>query len=120
MKQKELVEAYKVFDKLSNIPMKLITSYHIMKMKKLLENQYLFQIHEEQKYFTEYHGEFIDNGKFMRFPTSQDRIEFNNKINELNDLDIDIEIIPFDFSLSEDLELSAKDIEAIDKFVYFI
>lgn len=120
MKQIQLVEAYKTLKKMANIPMDITTSFKLMKLKKRLEEYYQFEEQEEMKMFNEFHGELINDGRSMQFPTQEDANAFSKKWQELKDMEVEIEIEPIPVMLDQDIRLTIQDMEALDGFIQFI
>ena len=119
MKQGQIVEAYKILLKLTDIPMDLKTAYNIMKMKRALEDQYRFEENEETKAFREWNGKFSKDRTKMQFPNPESAQAFSDRVNELKNMEIDMELNPFEIELTQDFKLSAKDMEALEGFIIF-
>lgn len=119
MKQVQLVKAYMVLDKLAKVTFPLTISNKIFHMKEKLQSQYDFQSQEETKSFQDNHGSFNADNK-MTFQTVEDYNAFECRMKELRDLEIDIEIQPFDIPISDNIMLTADEIKDLNGFVNFI
>ena len=67
----------------------------------------------------QYHGEFAEDGITTKFPTKENQIAFWNKIRELKNMDIDIDIVSIDLGCNQDIKLTPSDMEALDGFILF-
>lgn len=116
MKQKQIIEAYKTIQKYEKEQMPLNVSYKFFKIKKLLSEQWEFQLEKEQEIFDRYKPEFKDN--VFTFVDEEEKNKFAKEIKELSELEIDLDFdkIKIDF---QDLKLSVDDVEALDPFVNF-
>lgn len=119
MKQEKLVRAYMVLDKFAKISFPLSISNKIFLMKEKLQPQYDFQSQEETKCFNENKGIFNDQGK-MTFPKIENYQAFENRMKELKDLDVDIEITPIEISIDDSIMITADEIKDLQGFINFI
>lgn len=119
MKQNKIIKAYNVLDKMSQMQFSLKTSYNIMKLKKQLQTQYDFQSAEQQKAFDAFNGKISENNQ-LYFQNVEDMQAFSDKLNELADLDIDIDIKSIEIALTEEISITPQELQSLEGFVNFI
>ena len=119
MKQGKLVKAYITLDKLAKITLPLSIANKIFLLKEKLEPHYTFQNQEELKSFKENKG-FYDSEHRMSFPSIDDYNNFEKRMEELRELEIDVDIIPFDVPISDNIMLSANEIKNLTDFINFV
>ena len=110
--QKQAIAAYRAVRKLEYQDMPGREAMTLFKMRSALEPQFKFQDEQEHKFVETLNCEINDNGS-IDFPDDETRGEFINKLNELAELEVEIEIEKTKFDVSN-LKLSAMDIEALE------
>lgn len=118
MKQSKITQACKVLNSLSEQRLPLPISYKIMKLRKALQTAWEFQIQEEQRIFSLFPPESIEDNHY-KFKTPEDAQGFKDAFDELAEMENDIEFTPLNLPLMNEMSLSAKDIEALQDFVFF-
>lgn len=91
MQQDKINKAYKSLGKLVNYSLPLKKARGIYKLIKTVEDAYQFAVNEEKKYISECNGTVNDDNT-ISFDTPTNRALFQDKIAELNSMDVDIEI----------------------------
>lgn len=117
MKQLKIIEAYKAIQKMMDEPLTIGSSYKIFKLKKKLQDQWDFQYDEEQKLLSELQPDMNSDG--MKFASTEDADKYRALIKELSNIDVDIEGLPIQIPLTENITLSPANIEALDGFIEF-
>lgn len=118
MKQSKITQACKVLNSLSEQRLPLPVSYQIMKLRKALQTAWEFQIQEEQRIFSLFPPVSFENNQY-KFKTPEDAQGFKEAFSELAEMENDIEFTPLNLPLMNEMSLSAKDIEALQDFVFF-
>lgn len=122
MKQREINEAYPCLGKLLGINLPLKKARALYEMYTALEASYNFAVREQQKYLKEYNAEFI--GGYLKFngeDKEADRCAFHEKINALQESEVDLYVEPVTIT-EEELgghRVSVIDIHRLKGFVFF-
>lgn len=118
MKQQDYINAYKVIQKYENEKLPLNVSYGLFKVKKLLQDQWDFEVSRETEIYEKYKVSINEDGTF-KFETPEDREGFLKDFEELLGMEVvqPIEKIRFDFG--DQIQMSVSDIEALSNFVEF-
>lgn len=119
-RQDQIIAAHKVLTNLSNEPLNIKLSYQIYRLLKKLQPYYDFQVEKERELFKKYNPKPSENGTFD-FNTPEEAQEFANAMKELWESEIDdLDFKPVVLHLDQDnIQLSVKDIKALDDFVIF-
>lgn len=124
MKQKQIIQACKVLERLYDNKLPLSVSYKLYKLRNMLQEQWEFQQEKESELFKKYDvGVDPDGTLVFESDEAQEEFkkEFTEMINELAELDVDFgdfkkTILHFD----DGLDLSMSDIDALSEFVDFV
>jgi len=121
MKQGNINRAYPSLLKLRDFNLPVKKAYAIYKLSVCVENAHEFAAEEERKYLADYNGSISDDGNTISFETPTDCAAFRDKVEELCNVDVDIEIEPV--LLTEDdlgeQRLTPADIFNLEGFVTF-
>lgn len=117
MKQMIIANAYKTITKFDNEQLPLDISYKLYKVKKALQDQWDFQIKEEEKIFDKYHPQ-VESGKYI-FDTKEDEENFAKEIIALANLEIDLDFNKVSIGFGDRLKLSINEIDALNEFIDF-
>ena len=108
MKQVMYVNAYNTIGRISNQAIPLGTGLKLFNLKRQLQAQYDFQVESENKIFD-------------RFPPQKEvAAEAQKLLKELEEIEVNLEIIPITISESDGLTLTINDIDALSPFVEFV
>ena len=121
MKQKEAIEAYGAILRLSDISLPLRDAYNVFCLRRKLEPIYQFEMERERKLLEELHGEITPDGS-LRFDNVEAYMEFNKKVAEMSDMEIDDEheVIQIKIDDLKNAEMKAADINRLYGFVEFV
>lgn len=118
MKQEKYISAYKVIQKYENEKLPLDISYGLFKVKKILQDQWDFEVTKEQEIFDRYKPSVNDDGSFS-FETTEDQIGFAKELSDLLSMKVDQDFDKVKIDFGDRVELSLTDIEALDDFIEF-
>lgn len=118
MNQEKYVNAYKVIRKYESEKMPLDISYGLFKVKKILQDQWDFEVAKEQEIFDRYNPVIDDNGNF-RFESAEDQTNFAKEISDLLSMEVDEDFDKVKINFDNKIEMSLSDIEALSDFVEF-
>lgn len=120
MKQKKINEAYPALVRLSHLTLPPSKAYGIYKMGASINKQYEFAAGEQRKYLDEYGGKPTEDGS-IQFKTPKKCSQFKGKIEELNDLDVDVTIEPIELTEADigTQKISPADIASLEGFISF-
>lgn len=118
MKQQEYINAYKVIQKFENEKLPLDISFGLFKVKKLLQDQWDFQVSREKEIFELYNPKVTEEGTFV-FKSKDDEKGFTEDFTELMNMDVDKTIDKIHIDFGSRIEMSISDIEALSSFVEF-
>lgn len=118
MKQREYIDAYKVIQKYENEKLPLDISFGLFKVKKILQDQWDFQVSREREIFDQYKPQLKEDGTFV-FEKDSDREAFMTDFTELFDMDVDKEVEKVHIDFGSRIEMSITDIEVLSNFVEF-
>ena len=123
MKQNVIIQAYKAISKLNENPLSLKTAHALYLVKKMLEPHYEFQLNKEKEIYDKYNPTPLENGD-LDFGSPEKAQEFtkeyNDLINEMKDLEVNLEFVKPSIRLDDDLKLSIEDVEALEPFIDFV
>lgn len=121
MKQKEAIEAYGAILRLSEISLPLRDAYNVFCMRRKLEPIYQFEMEREKKLLDELHGDITPDGS-IHFGDMESYMEFNKKIAEMGDMEIDVEhdVIQIKIDNLKNTEMKPADINRLYGFIEFI
>ena len=115
--QGSAVKAYNVINKLSGGSMPISMAYKFFKMKQALKVQYDFQAEQEQLLFDKFQPEYNDG--MWTFSSEEDRDSFASKLDEINEMPVEIDLDKQRVVLDDHIMISIEDMEALDGFVAF-
>ena len=120
MKQSKIMSAYQAIEKIKNKDKEypLNITYTLFKVKKMLQDQWDFQLEEEKKIFNQFSPEVQENGDY-KFESREKAQEFTDKLAELGNMEVDLKITKPKIKLSEQIDLTLGEIEALDEFIEF-
>lgn len=118
IKQQQAIEAYMAVRKLEYQDMPGEKAMVMFKLRKALEPQYQFQDEQERK-IIESLGATIGADGFVAFKSDDDKAAYTNKLNEICNLEVDINIEQQTID-AKGMTLSVKDIEALEPVVKII
>lgn len=120
MTQFNVNKAYVVLAKISEFKLPVKKAYEIYKLAKTLEERYRFAVDEEKKYIEEFNGT-INNDGTVSFENAEIYGAFQEKLSELNDMQVDIEITPVVLTEKDlgEQTISPSDIYNLEGFVTF-
>lgn len=121
MKQKKVTSAYIALVRLNTVQLHIKDAYNVFKLKKQLEETYLFMVAEQQKIVDKYNGTILGDGN-IQFESNEIALKAQEELQELNDADIDIEVQEVSVRLDEVKggTMSPNDMEALDGFISFV
>ena len=126
--QREIVEAYKVLNKICQQNTSLATAAKAFKMRSALTEQWKFQGEQEEKIFGAHDGLTFNNGSVSKqLPEDasqedadkirEELMEIRKALTDLSDMIVEVDITPFIIPANENLRLSGDDLAALDGFV---
>lgn len=118
MKQQEYVNAYKVIQKYGEEKLPLDIAYGFFQVKKLLQDQWDFEVAREQEIFARYNPTTSETGMFT-FKSEEDQKAFTQDFAELLDMEVDKEFEKIKINFGDRIEMSVADIEMLSGFVEF-
>ena len=118
MKQQEYVNAYKVIQKYGEEKLPLDIAYGFFKVKKLLQDQWDFEIAREHEIYDRYKPKTSETGMFT-FKSDEDQKLFTQEFAELLDMDVNKEFEKVKIDFGNRIEMSVEDIEMLSGFVEF-
>lgn len=120
MRQEKINRAYNSLSKLVEYNLPLKKARGIYKLMKSVEDAYQFAANEERKYLSEYKGVIKDDNT-ITFETPTDCAAFQDKLAELNGMDVDIEIDTVVLTEQDigEQKLMPMDIYNLEGFVIF-
>lgn len=118
MKQERFVNAYKVIQKYESEKMPLDISYGLFKVKKILQDQWDFEVSREEEIYNRYKPSSDEKGNF-KFDSPEDQKNFVKELTDLLSMDIDMDIEKVKIKFDDRIEMSLADIEALDDFIEF-
>lgn len=118
MKQGDIIKAYKATAKLAEQKLPLTTAYKIFKLREQMKPAWDFQAQEEYKLMDEYHPEPGENGT-VKFHSVEDRLAFEDKLQEIANMESDVEITPATLPLTDDIALTVGDLADMKPVITF-
>lgn len=120
MKQKEINRAYNSLSKLVEYNLPVKKARDVYKLMKMVEDAYQFAANEERKYLAEYKG-VIKEDNTIAFETPTDCAAFQDKLTELNDADVEIEVETIALTEQDigEQKLTPMDIYNLEGFIIF-
>lgn len=121
MLQGKINRAYESLMKLNNFKLPIKKAYAIYKLVQVVDEVYRFAVSEERKYLEEFHGTLNEDSS-ITFLTPGDRIEFQKRVDELCNVEVDIaiEAVRLDERDLGGQMLSPADIFNLEGFVDFV
>ena len=117
MKHIEIINAYKALDSLTSQRLPLPASYKLFKLRAEMQKIYDFRLEEEQKLFDQFKPT-MEEDKRLRFATTEDREQFDERIAALNDMEDDT-IQPIEIPLLDTIELTTDEIQSLSSIIRF-
>lgn len=120
MTQYKVNKAYGALSRLTEFKMPVKKARALYTITKKAEEHFNFAVQEEKKYIAECNGKINDNGS-VSFETPELFKEFQEKLMELNESEVDLDIQPLiltDADIGEQ-SISASDMYALEGFVSF-
>lgn len=117
MKHIEIINAYKALDSLTAQRLPLPVSYKLFKLRAEMQKIYDFRLEEEQKLFDQFKPT-MEEDKRLRFATTEDREQFDERIAALNDMEDDT-IQPIDIPMLDTIELTTDEIQSLSSVIRF-
>lgn len=120
MKQESINRAYSTLLTLKDYKLPLKKAYAIYRLYTSISDAYEFALNEEQKYLAEYNGKPNGDGTVV-FSTPTDCAAFRDKVEELNNMDVDITIEPVTLTEKDlgEQTITPADIANLEGFVAF-
>lgn len=125
MKQEQIVQVYKIINKLRNekVKLPLDISYKLFLLLEDLKPYISFQETQEKEIFSKYQIEVLEDGTF-KFNSDEDEKNFTEEImqlaDEINNKDIEnYDVKKPTIPLSTKLDLSIDDISVLKDFINF-
>lgn len=118
MTQKQIIDAYKVLNKLNSQPMPIKTAYALHKLRRVLQPAWDFQVERENALLQKYKPELVENG-VLQFKSPDDLREWNETMAEVNALPSDIDVTPVTVAMTDYMRLAPSDIDQLEGFVIF-
>lgn len=115
MKQGNYVSAYKAIQNIQTLRMPVDLALAFFRVKKNLQDQWDFQLQEEQKIFSKYHVTQGQNGLQLEDPKKQEA--FMKELRKLSELEIDGNVEKVSVKIDGRIEMSVEDIEALSEFM---
>lgn len=121
MKQAQIIKAYKTIQSLSDQTLPIKVSYALYKILNVLKEQFDFQVSEEKKIMNDYFDFYDQNtNNFVFDENNKDKSdELISRIKELNDIDVDLHIVPVVINSDVNIELSMEQIKTLEGIVAF-
>lgn len=124
MKQKQIIMACKVLNKLYEKDLSLSVSYKLFRLRNMLRDQWEFQQEKESALFEKYNPTVGLDGVLDFGSKEQEesfRHEFNDLMKEMAEMDVDIgDFNKITLHLDDNLDLSMSDIDALSDFIDFV
>lgn len=120
MRQEKVNRAYNSLSKLVEYNLPVKKAQGVYKLMKAVEEAYQFAANEERKYLSEYKGVIRDDNT-ISFETPTDCAAFQDKIEELNSIEVELEIeavILTEQDIGEQ-KLTPMDIYNLEGFILF-
>lgn len=121
MNQKKVTGAYVALARLNAVQLHIKDAYNVYKLKKQLEDTYLFMVAEQQKIVEKYKGTILGDGN-IQFESNEIAMKAQKELQELNEADIDIDVQEVSVRLDEVKggTMSPNDMEALEGFISFV
>lgn len=120
MKQENINRAFHSLSKLNEYRLPVKKAYGVYKLMKAIEPAHRFAFEQEQKYLAEYHGTVAESGT-VAFESPADCAAFKDKLEELCNIDVDVELEPVTLSEKDlgEQQVTPADIFNLEGFVTF-
>ncbi len=120
MKQLDIVQGYGALERLSSESLPFSEAYSVFTLCKKIEPQYMFEMEQEKKLLNEVKGTIAENGD-LRFDTPEQIKAFQEKLAELQSIDVDLEITPITLKMSrlQQVRIRPEDFGFLAPFITF-
>lgn len=120
MRQEKVNRAYNSLSKLVEYNLPVKKAQGVYKLMKAVEEAYQFAANEERKYLSEYKGVIRDDNT-ISFETPTDCAAFQDKIEELNSIEVELEIEAVTLTEQDigEQKLTPMDIYNLEGFILF-
>lgn len=118
MKQRDIVQAYKIITKLYQKQLPLPVAYKLYKLKRQLQPAWDFQTDTEQKLIDEFKPEWQEDGS-LKFESPESARAFEAQVTAALGMESDIDITPVTIPLCDGVTISPEDIESLAGIVTF-
>lgn len=118
MKHYQMINAYKTIKaiKMKDREYPLSFTYALHRTQKLLQDQWDFQIEEEKKFADKCH---VDQDGKLIFDTEEDARQFDTRMRELGDMDVELNYDKPHVSINENISITYGEMEALADFIDF-
>lgn len=118
VKQGQIIQLNNVIAQVYTQKMPFETSYKLYKLREAIKQQVEFNDEKTKEVVEEYDLKPNENGVVV-FTDAKVEEQVRTKLQELSDLEVDIDWVPKDIAVNNDLNLSINDIEALKGFFNF-
>lgn len=117
MKQRDIIQAYKVINKISGTEMPVKTAYKVFKLHKVLQSHFEFQVESEDRIVSQA-GVAVSDGGVINFDNQEQYEAVKKLLDELGDMDVDFECtIKIPLEEFGNCSLSPADMQALEPFI---
>ena len=118
----QFIKIYNSIINISKINFPIQQSYQIYLLNQEFKKHYNFLLEKEKQLFEQYNVEVDENGA-VKFQSDEDAQNFEQKYNELYQLELDFSIEkPVEINikdLDKEIKISSQDIENLNQFIVF-
>ena len=118
----QFIKIYNSIINISKINFPIQQSYQIYLLNQEFKKHYNFLLEKEKQLFEQYNVEVDENGA-AKFQSDEDAQNFEQKYNELYQLELDFSIEkPIEISikdLDKEIKISSQEIENLSQFIVF-
>lgn len=118
----QFIKIYNSIINISKINFPIQQSYQIYLLNQEFKKHYNFLLEKEKQLFEQYNVE-IDENRTVKFQSDEDAQNFEQKYNELYQLELDFSIEkPIEINikdLDKEIKISSQDIENLSDFIIF-
>lgn len=117
VKQRDVISAYKILNRLNADILPLTISFKIFKLKKALQSQFDWQIEEERKIFEKFNVRQTESGLAPEDPN--DTPVVIKQMEELGNADVDVDIDKISIPLVAEIRIAPNEFDVLEKFIEF-